>query len=40
MTDLADPRLSKLVPPSPEEQRLVQLYRRKGLQALVEELKK
>ena len=38
--DLADMRLSKLVPPSPEEQRLVNLYRRKGLQALVEELRK
>ncbi|MBI2688977.1 MAG: hypothetical protein HYX27_21965 [Acidobacteria bacterium] len=38
--DLTDGRLSKLVPPSPEEQRLVQLYRRKGLQALVDELKK
>ncbi len=38
--DLADTRLSKLVPPSPEEQRLVNLYRRKGLQALVEELRK
>lgn len=38
--DLAEARLGKLVPPSPEEQRLVQLYRRKGLQALVEELRK
>ncbi len=38
--DLSDARLGRLVPPSPEEQRLVQLYRRKGLQALVEELKK
>ncbi|MBL8236753.1 MAG: hypothetical protein JNM66_05005 [Bryobacterales bacterium] len=38
--DLAGGRLTKLVPPSPEEQRLVQLYRRKGLPALVEELKK
>jgi hypothetical protein len=38
--DLADTRLGRLVPPSPEEQRLVQLYRRKGLQALVDELKK
>ena len=38
--DLADGRLGKLVPPSPEEQRLVQLYRKKGLQALVDELKK
>jgi len=38
--DLSDTRLGRLVPPSPEEQRLVQLYRRKGLQALVDELKK
>lgn len=38
--DLEDGRLVKLVPPSPEEQRLVHLYRRKGLQGLVEELKK
>jgi len=38
--DLADGRLGQLVPPSPEEQRLVQLYRRKGLLALVEELRK
>lgn len=38
--DLADGRLGRLVPPSPEEQRLVQLYRKKGLQALVEELRK
>lgn len=37
-SDLADPRLSRLVPPSPEEQRLVQLYLRKGLQGLVDEL--
>lgn len=38
--ELADPRLSRLVPPSPEEQRLIQLYRRKGLDALIEELRK
>lgn len=38
--DLADPRLKSVMGPSPEEQRLVQLYRRKGLNALVEELKK
>ena len=38
--DLADGRLGRLVPPSPEEQRLVQLYRKKGLAALVEELRK
>ncbi len=37
---LADPRIAKLVPVSPEEQRLTEMYRRKGLAALVEELKK
>jgi hypothetical protein len=37
---LADARLRNLVPASPEEQRLVELYRKKGLAALVEELKK
>jgi hypothetical protein len=37
---LADPRIAKLVPVSPEEQRLTELYRRKGLAALIEELKK
>ena len=37
---LADPRIAKLVPVSPEEQRLTELYRRKGIAALVEELKK
>ncbi|MBM3787084.1 MAG: hypothetical protein FJW30_22230 [Acidobacteria bacterium] len=38
--DLNDPRLGRLVPPSPEEQRLVQLYNRKGLQALIAELRR
>ena len=38
--DLADARLKRIVGPSAEEQRLVQLYRRKGLKGLVEELKK
>jgi hypothetical protein len=38
--DLSDPQLQRVITPSPEEQRLVQLYRRKGLNALVEELKK
>ena len=38
--DLADPRLARLVSPSPEEQRLVQLYHRKGLDGLIAELKK
>jgi hypothetical protein len=33
-------RLRQLVNPSPEEQRLSQIYNRKGLQALIEELKK
>src|SRR5579863_1044310 len=39
-TDLGDPQLQRVIAPSPEEQRLVQLYRKKGLNALVEELKK
>jgi hypothetical protein len=38
--DLASGGLEKLLPPSPEEQRLVQLYRRKGLKGLVEDLRK
>lgn len=38
--ELADERMGRLVPPSPEERRLLQLYQRKGLQALVEELQK
>lgn len=33
-------RWSKLPTPSPEEQRLVELYKKRGLQTLVEELKK
>lgn len=37
---LDQPRLRQLVAPSPEEQRLSQIYSRKGLQALVDELKK
>ena len=37
---LADPRLARAAAPSPEEQRLVELYRKKGLPALVEELKR
>jgi hypothetical protein len=32
--------LQKVMPPSPEEQRLADLYRRKGVDALIEELKK
>jgi len=37
---LAGPRLLRLLPPSPEEQRLTDLYRKKGLTALVAELKR
>lgn len=37
---LSDPRLQRVVPPSAEELRLTELYRKKGLAALVEELKK
>jgi hypothetical protein len=38
--DLAGAALLKVLAPSPEEQRLADLYRKKGLPALVEELKK
>jgi len=37
---LATQRLRDLVPASPEEQRLLQIYSKKGLEALIEELKK
>ncbi len=37
---LSDPKLARLMAPSPEEQRLTELYRRKGLAAVVAELKK
>jgi hypothetical protein len=37
---LEDPKLRGAVAPSPEEQRLTQIYSKKGLNALVEELKK
>jgi hypothetical protein len=37
---LSDTRLRRVVAPSPEEQRLVQIYLKKGLPGLVEELKK
>jgi len=37
---LADTRLGGLLPPSPEEQRLTDLYRKRGLAALVIELKR
>jgi len=39
-SDLADPMLRNVMGPSPEEQRLVQLYRKKGLTAVVDELKR
>jgi hypothetical protein len=38
--DLADQDLDRLTAPSPEEQRLTNLYRRNGLQALIEDLDK
>jgi hypothetical protein len=37
---LEDPQLRNVVAPSPEEQRLSQIYLKKGLTALIEELKK
>ena len=37
---LQDPALLKSVAPSAEEQRLADLYSRRGIDALVEELKK
>jgi len=39
-TSLENPQLAKVLAPSPEEDRLLQIYRRKGLKALVDELKK
>ena len=38
--ELDDPQLRRVVAPSPEEQRLSQIYNKKGLSALIEELKK
>jgi hypothetical protein len=38
--ELNDPKLRGVVAPSPEEQRLLQLYRKKGLNGLMDELKK
>ena len=38
--ELDDPTLRRVLSPSPEEQRLVQIYRKRGLNAVVEELKK
>lgn len=37
---LNDPRLRRILPPSPEQQRLAELYRKHGLGSLIEELKK
>jgi hypothetical protein len=37
---LTDSRLVTALAPSPEEQRLLQIYRKRGLQALIDELKK
>jgi hypothetical protein len=37
---LADPRLAAALPPSPELQRLAELYRRKGLAAVQAELQR
>ncbi|MFB3778877.1 MAG: hypothetical protein ACE141_14760 [Bryobacteraceae bacterium] len=37
---LNEPRLSRIVEPSPEEQRLTELYRKKGLAAVLAELNK
>jgi hypothetical protein len=38
--ELNDPKLRGVIAPSPEEQRLLQIYRKKGLNGLIEELKK
>ncbi len=38
--ELADSHLRRVVAPSPEEQRLAQLYQKRGLNRLIEELKK
>ncbi len=38
--ELQDPRLQKALAPSPEEQRLTDLYRKKGLPAVIEELRR
>jgi hypothetical protein len=37
---IVEPQLRNLVAPSPEEQRLSQIYRKKGLDVLIQELKK
>ncbi len=38
--DLGTPQLQRVMAPSDEEQRLIQIYRKKGLQALIAELNK
>jgi hypothetical protein len=38
--ELKDPTLRKVLAPSPEEQRLLQIYRRKGVNAVIEDLKR
>jgi hypothetical protein len=38
--DLDNPELRNALPPSAEEQRLTEIYRTKGQEALVQELKK
>jgi hypothetical protein len=38
--ELDDPILRRVVSPSPEEQRLVQIYRKRGVAAVMDELKK
>ena len=38
--ELDDPILRRVMAPSPEEQRLVQIYRKRGVNAVIEELKK
>ena len=35
-----DSRLRSVIPPSPEEQRLMQIYRKRGLNGVIEELKR
>ena len=36
----SDPRLRTMIPPSPEEQRLVQIYKKRGLTGVMDELKR
>jgi hypothetical protein len=37
---LRDPRLLGVLPPSGEQERLMELYRRKGLEAVIQQLHK